>query len=423
MKCDIFNVSQSKTKTIEATGTKPCQAVEQQNTKTQEITNMKHVLRLKTRFVASLTGRAAAFAVFAVVIAAGVLVPVARADVFDEQIKALQNSNAEAGYAVTELQSQANSYQDAISKLQVQISNVQAQIAANQAEQVRIAAEIVAKQAELDRQRQLLGAVVQSMYVDGEMSTIEMLATSDNLSDYVDKEEYRNTVQENIQDSLAKITALQDQLKIQKVQVEQLIDNQEAQQVQLAADQYQQNQMLAYTEAQKNEYTSTISANTSKIGDLRKQQIIANARFVGTGPAGNGPACGGGYPARYCEIAQDAIIDAWGMYNRECVSYTAFKVHQDFLAGQNSRDMPYWGGVGNANQWDENAVRAGIPVNSTPERGAIAVSNAGYYGHVMYVEGVNGDGTINISQYNASLNGRYSERAGVSTAGLVFIHF
>ena len=384
---------------------------------------MKHVFSLKTRFVASLTGRVAAFAVFAVLISAAVIVPVAKADVFDEQIKALQNSNAEAGNAVTELQSQANSYQDAINKLQIQISNVQAQIAANQAEQVRIAADIIAKQAELDRQRQLLGAVVQSMYVDGEMTTIEMLATSNSLSDYVDKEEYRNTVQENIQDSLAKIMALQDQLKIQKVQVEQLIANQEAQRAQLATDQYQQNEMLAYTEAQKNEYTAAISANTSKIADLRKQQIAANARFINTGPAGTGPACGGGYPAKWCQIGIDAVIDSWGMYNRQCVSYTAFKVHQDFLSGLNGRDMPYWGGIGNANQWDENAIRAGIPVNNTPERGAIAVSNSGYYGHVMYVESVNGDGTINISQYNAGWDGRYSERSGLSTAGLVFIHF
>jgi surface antigen len=119
----------------------------------------------------------------------------------------------------------------------------------------------------------------------------------------------------------------------------------------------------------------------------------------------------------------DSVIDAWGMYNRECVSYTAFKVHQDYLAGRNNRDMPYWGGIGNANQWDNNAYAYGIPVDNNPTPGAIAVSNSGFYGHVMYVESVNGDGTFNISQYNANLDGRYSTRNNVSRAGLVFIHF
>ncbi len=113
------------------------------------------------------------------------------------------------------------------------------------------------------------------------------------------------------------------------------------------------------------------------------------------------------------------------MYNRECVSYTAFKVHMDFLAGRDSHDMPYWGGIGNANQWDENAIRAGIPTDYNPTPGSIAISNAGAYGHAMYVEQVgtvNGQQAVYVSQYNASLNGLYSEGWRYTT-GLVFLHF
>jgi surface antigen len=44
-------------------------------------------------------------------------------------------------------------------------------------------------------------------------------------------------------------------------------------------------------------------------------------------------------------------------------------------------------------------------------------------GHAMYVESVNSDGSINISQYNASLNGTYSYVSGRTTSGLYFIHF
>ena len=113
----------------------------------------------------------------------------------------------------------------------------------------------------------------------------------------------------------------------------------------------------------------------------------------------------------------DSMVDNWGMYNRECVSYTAWKVYQS------GRRMPYWGGVGNANQWDDNARRAGIPVDSTPKAGDVAIKHIGYYGHAMYVESVNADGTINISQYNASYDGRYSTASHVSPAGMVFIHF
>jgi surface antigen len=84
--------------------------------------------------------------------------------------------------------------------------------------------------------------------------------------------------------------------------------------------------------------------------------------------------------------------------------------------------MPNWGGRGNANQWDDDAIAAGIPVDTNPQVGDVAVQNGGIFGHVMYVEAVNPDGTIYVSQMNYDLQGHYSEMTR-STAGLVFIHF
>ncbi len=385
---------------------------------------MKKTRQKTIQFSSRLVRRTAVIAVLAVVATAGIMVPIVRADEFDAKIQALQGSNAQNQAAATNLQAQSNSYQDAINKLQAQIDGVQAQLNASQAQQADLEQQIIQKQADLDRQRALLSNDVKAMYVDGQMSSIEMLATSKNLSDFVDKEEYRNLVQKKIQDTLAAITKLQSELKIQKTQVDQLIENQKAQQAQLAANRQQQADLLAYTEAQKNQFNAQISSNNSQIGELRRQQIIANARY-NIGPAGTGVNCGGGYPAKWCNIGQDTSIDSWGMYNRECVSYTAFKVHQDFLAGRNNRDMPYWGGSGNANQWDENARAAGIPVDSDPTPGSIAISNAGAYGHAMYVEQVsviNGQQAVYVSQYNASLDGRYSEGWRYTT-GLVFLHF
>lgn len=380
----------------------------------------------------SRTGRISTVIALSVLLLLGTTIPGASADEFDEQIRALQNQNAEARNNVNALQSQANSYQDAISRLQAQIDAILSLIATNQAEQEKLRVEIAQKQAEIDLQKQLLGDGIKAMYVDGQITTIEMLATSNNLSDFVDKEEYRNAVQQNIQDSLERIAKLQNDLKRKKAEVDQLIENQRAQEAQLAADRSQQADMLAYTESQKAEFNNQISSNTSRISELRRQQIIANSRY-NIGAPGAGVNCGGGYPGSAagpwgnwgCNYPLDNTIDNWGMYNRECVSYTAFKVHQDYLNGRNSRDMPYWGGVGNANQWDDNARAAGIPVDTNPTPGSIAVSNYGYYGHVMYVEQVgtiNGQQAIYISQYNAGWDGRYSE-GWKYTTDLVFIHF
>ena len=54
----------------------------------------------------------------------------------------------------------------------------------------------------------------------------------------------------------------------------------------------------------------------------------------------------------------------------------------------------------NANRWDDMARSAGILVNHSPAAGAIFQTDSGWYGHVGYVESVNADGSINVSERN-----------------------
>lgn len=350
-------------------------------------------------------------------------VPFVQAATLQEQISQLQSDNANKQATVNQLKVQAESYQGEVDRLQGEINGIQAQIRENEAKRDDLENQIVAAQVELDKQKKLLGTNIKAMYVEGDISTLEMLASSRDLSEFLDKQQYRNSVQQKIKATLDKITALKAQLREQKTQIEKLLADQQAMNQQLTAAQAQQSALLAYTQDQKNQYTSQIKANNAQINELRRQQAIENARLFGATP-GNGPACGGGYPGSApgpwgvwgCNYPLDYSVDSWGMYNRECVSYTAYKV------AASGRYMPYWGGRGNANQWDDNARAAGIPVDGEPRVGDVAVSNAGYYGHVMYVEHVYDDGRILVSQYNASWTGTYSE-AVINQGSLVFIHF
>lgn len=150
-----------------------------------------------------------------------------------------------------------------------------------------------------------------------------------------------------------------------------------------------------------------------EIAKLEAGQVAANRSLDGQVVAGDPNH--GGYPAKWDYAPQDSSVDQWGMYNRECVSYVAWKVFQTF------GDMPYWGGVGNANQWVNDARRAGIPTGSAPRVHAVAVSTSGYYGHAMWVEAVNGN-MIYVSQYNYDLSGHYSEM-WVNGSGFTYIYF
>ncbi|HSX24283.1 MAG TPA: CHAP domain-containing protein [Candidatus Saccharimonadales bacterium] len=343
-----------------------------------------------------------------------VISPLVRADSFDEQIKQLQADSNAKQQNVNQLQVQADSYQGEIDRLQTQINAVQSQIRENQAKRDDLQTKIQAAEDELAKQKVLLGENIKAVYVEGQISTLEMLASSKDLSQFLDKQQYRDTIQQKIRDTLDKINALKAQLKEQKTEVEKLLADQEAMNQQLGAAQAQQSALLSYTEDQKNQFTAQIRANSASIADLRAQQAAANRRLGGSAEAGDPNH--GGYPNYLYAAAQDSLIDPWGMYNRECVSYTAWKVYQAY------GHMPYWGGRGNANQWPGDAQDDGIPTGSTPKAGAVAISMSGYYGHAMWVEAVFSNGYIRVSQMNYDLAGHYSEMT-INGSGLTYIYF
>ncbi|MCR5832326.1 MAG: LysM peptidoglycan-binding domain-containing protein [Candidatus Saccharibacteria bacterium] len=76
-----------------------------------------------------------------------------------------------------------------------------------------------------------------------------------------------------------------------------------------------------------------------------------------------------------------------------------------YVAGQctqwawyNRKDLP--SNLGNANNWARKAAAAGFPVDHNPRAGDVFQTTAGWYGHVGYVEAVNGDGSIVVTEMN-----------------------
>lgn len=354
-------------------------------------------------------------------------IPKVTADSYDEKIRALQQENKAKKYALSALQVEASSYQDAIAQLQAQISGVQAEINANVAKQKELQGKIDESQRELDEQKRILGENIRVMYVEDQMTTIEMLATSKNLSEFVDKEEYRTAVKNKIQESMKRIAVLQNQLKEQKTEAERLLVQQKAQQNQLAYSRAEQSRLLNLNQSQQNEYNAQMSANSAKIAELKEQQAIENTRLFG---GGGGTVGGGGYPWGYAKCVHTGRVEGscpnydWGI-NGQIWNY-----QNGGYGYRNCTDWVAWraqapGGLGNAKQWDDRAAAMGYTVSDTPRKGAAAVSNSGTYGHVMYVESVNSDGSIIISDYNRAGTGLYSVTtlSASKAASLVYVYF
>lgn len=337
---------------------------------------------------------------------------------YDAEINKLKGEVGELDNRVDTLQLQGETLEEALRNLEAQISQLQNQIAKNQAKRDDLIQKIAKAKADIAEREDALMNSLREMYLSSDISGLEMVASSGTISEFIDKQEYRNSIQQRVSDAMDQIKALKKQLENQKKQVEQLIRDDQAMQREVSAKKASKADLLAKTRGKEKAFQNLIGKKQGEIKELQAEQAAAiaaaaaqaNSQFVARGSGGGGyPYANQGFP---CSGG-----DPWGMCYRQCVSYTAWKV------ASTGRHMPYWGGVGNANQWPGNAQAAGIPTGSTPKAGAVAVMMSGPYGHTMYVEEVlNGGSQIRVSEYNFNWDGTYTERIQ-SSAGLIYIYF
>ncbi len=77
---------------------------------------------------------------------------------------------------------------------------------------------------------------------------------------------------------------------------------------------------------------------------------------------------------------------------------------------KNRRGSSLPNNLGNANTWFSRAQAQGMATGYAPRAGAVGTTTRGALGHVVYVEAVNGDGTIQISEMNAPVFGQTTYR-------------
>ncbi len=375
--------------------------------------------------------RVARWTLISLAVLIGVATPIqmmdspAYADEYDQKIAAIQRDRDVYDAKAAELAAQADTLANKKAILETQQASLQQEINLSQAKYEKLKKDIADNEQKIEDNRDALGQTIADMYVDDSVSPLELLASSSNIADYVDKQEYRASMRDNLTQTIDEIQKLKAELETQKTDIEKVLADQQAQKDQLVAKVTEYNNLVAQTKNQQSAY-ETLSSNAAKEQDKLRadQQAAIAAAIAAAGNSGKvvpGDANHGGYPSNLANAPQDSIVDPWGMYNRECVSYVAWKVYQK------NGYMPYWGGRGNAKQWPSNAQAAGIATGSTPRVGSAGVIYAGTWGHIVWVNSVNSNGTINISQYNYNWGagrGLYSEMYNVSPSTYdVYIYF
>ena len=156
------------------------------------------------------------------------------------------------------------------------------------------------------------------------------------------------------------------------------------------------NQELAI---KKDSISNKIKAENKKIKDLKKKHAKIKAEKL----AAKKRAAERASIARQTLTTQrETVQTVSSQKSRASVSGNAYAPGYCTWYVKNMRpDIGnFWG---NANQWLGSAQASGYATGSQPRVGAIGVSYAGVYGHVVYVTGVSNDGsTVTFSEMNGA---------------------
>jgi len=340
-------------------------------------------------------------------------------DSLQAKIDALQREESELNARANDFGKKAKTLQNEIAKVDAEKTAIQKRIDISEAKHNKLKRQIKDTEAKIVDNKDALGITLADLYVDDTISPLEMLASSNNIGDYVDKQTYRSSISDELKSTIKEIKQLKTELEGQKKDVERALKDQKNARSALLAKEREKNQLLSETKGKQSAYkklSADRAAEKRKLQD--QQQAIINARLNG----GGGSLSGGGSLASYaswvggCDFDHVSALsynnDSLGYGCNQCVSYAAYMV-----VVKTGIEPHYWG---NANMWPASAGGT-FEVSSTPRSNALGVISAGQYGHIVYVNAYHPEtNTVDISQYNEWLPGKgygyYSERYGVSAS-------
>jgi peptidoglycan hydrolase CwlO-like protein/surface antigen len=358
-----------------------------------------------------------AVAVLMVASATTSVMPRVSADNYDVRIAELQREIDSYQAAASKLDAKADSLQKKLNSIQNDIAQLEARIKLNEEKRKKIVAEIEETKKEIAENREALGEVLADLSIEGDITALEMLASSRNISDYVDKQTYQESMQDELNATIKRINDLKIQLEKQKKEVEVALGEQKLAKSALDKKRSEQARLVSQTRGQESAYRALSGKAAAEQRRVQQQQQAAIQAALARNGAGSLGA-GGSLSSYRAWLGKDCYVDGNAMsYSvdhlgygcNQCVSYAAYMVER--VTGYQAA---WWG---NAGMWPASAESTGrFKVSNVPRGNSLGVM-LGDPGHIVYVHSFNRSSyTVNISQYNYNYGagwGKYSTQNGV----------
>ncbi len=289
--------------------------------------------------------------------------------------------------------STANLYQAKVSEMSAEIARKEVEIAQTTAEIKELKIEITKTEEKLLEEQEALVELLVNMHFESDAEPIKILAGATSISDLAEKAAREEVVKEQISAAATAVRKAKEKLESDKAEVEELLAQQEAAKQAMSEKRTEQQQLVEKFENDAVAYEAEAkAAQEAQRAAEKAEQDAHPERYRGTAYSGANT-----YPWQGdCPDKQDFYMTyqdgyALGGYVCECVSYTGWKAYEFYGLYLS------WG---NAYSWDDAARAAGYVVDHTPAPNTIGQVDGYPYGHVFWVESVNGDGSISVTEYN-----------------------
>ena len=310
-----------------------------------------------------------------------------------EAVAKEQDANKKAASA----SNSANAYQIKVSELTAEIAGKEAEIAETTAQVKELKKQIAETEKKLNEEQEALAELLVNMHFESDAEPIKILAGASSISDLAEKAAREEVVKSQISASAVAIRDAKEKLEADKEKVENLLEEQKIAKASLVEKRTEQQSLVEKYENDAEAYAEVARAAQEAQREAERAEQEAHPELY-RGSAYSGANT---YPWQAdCPGRQDAYLTYWedaygvhkiGGYVCECVSYAGWKAYEAYGVAA------AWG---NAYSWDDGARRAGYVVDKTPEAGSIGQVDGYPYGHVFWVESVNSDGSINVTEYN-----------------------
>lgn len=311
-----------------------------------------------------------------------------------DRCKKAEQEMREAGAAAIKAENDANSFRGEVARLNARAREIAAEIYKNQVLADDLAVKIKFNQEKLETTQNALADLLLKLHFIKKPEGIMLLAGSRTFGEFREQQVRLDATKEQVRLTSETIKATKEKLAKEKLEVERILAEEKMKKKE-ADEARQRSEYLVATYSQN---AKAYKASKEKARKIQAEEIakeiwrLNSAGIVGTGI--------NTYPQRHNCPRLNVIGIFYAGARCQCTSYAGWKAYERW-------GFKYWTvSWGHAATWAERAESAYFSggrtykVTNEPAIHTVAANSVGIYGHVMWIERVHQDGSVDLTEYN-----------------------